>query len=108
MSRKKAIKEQVKKPIFKRPSGRAYDELRPIVIKPDYMDFAEGSAYLEMGKTRVVATATIEEKVPQFLKGTGSGWITAEYSMLPRSTEKGPRGREPRAKFPVVPRKSSA
>ncbi|MCX8160609.1 MAG: ribonuclease PH [Candidatus Saccharicenans sp.] len=82
------MKESVKDKLFKRPSGRGYDELRPIVIKPDYMDFAEGSAYLEMGKTRVVATATIEEKVPQFLKGTGSGWITAEYSMLPRSTEK--------------------
>ncbi len=88
MSKKKASKELVKKQLFKRPSGRAYDELRAIVIKPDYMEFAEGSAYLEMGKTRVVATATIEEKVPQFLKGTGSGWITAEYSMLPRSTEK--------------------
>lgn len=88
MSRKKTVKEQVKKQVFKRPSGRNYNELRPIVIKPDYMEFAEGSAYLEMGKTKVVATATIEEKVPQFLKGTGSGWITAEYSMLPRSTEK--------------------
>lgn len=88
MNRKKASKEPVKKQLFKRSSGRAYDELRDIIIRPDYMEFAEGSAYLEMGKTRVVATATIEEKVPQFLKGTGSGWITAEYSMLPRSTEK--------------------
>jgi len=88
VSSRKARKEPVKKQVFERPSGRDYDELRPIIIKPDYMDFAEGSAYLEMGKTKVVATATIEEKVPQFLKGTGSGWITAEYSMLPRSTEK--------------------
>lgn len=84
----KAQKELTLKSLFKRPSGRAYDELRPVLIKPDYLDFAEGSAYIEMGKTKVVATASIEEKVPQFLKGTGSGWITAEYSMLPRSTEK--------------------
>lgn len=88
MNARKTRKEPAKKQTFKRPSGRDYYELRPIIIKLDYMDFAEGSAYLEMGKTRVVATATIEEKVPQFLKGTGSGWITAEYSMLPRSTEK--------------------
>lgn len=88
MSNKKTRKEPSKKQLFKRPSSRAYDELRPILIKPDYMDFAEGSAYLEMGRTKVVATATVEDKVPQFLKGTGSGWITAEYSMLPRSTEK--------------------
>jgi len=77
-----------KEPVFHRPSGRAYDQLRPVVIKPNYLDFAEGSACIEVGKTRVVATATTEEKVPHFLKGTGSGWITAEYSMLPRSTEK--------------------
>ncbi|MBP7794822.1 MAG: ribonuclease PH [Candidatus Saccharicenans sp.] len=57
-------------------------------LKPDYLDFAEGSAYIEMGKTRVVATASVEDKVPPFLKGSGTGWITAEYSMLPRSTEK--------------------
>jgi len=80
-------KSSARKPAFERPSGRAYDELRPIIYKPDYVDFAEGSTYLEMGKTRVLATATVEEKVPQFLKGSGSGWITAEYSMLPRSTE---------------------
>jgi ribonuclease PH len=52
------------------------------------MEFADGSALIEMGKTKVLATATIEEKIPQFLKGSGQGWITAEYSMLPRSTEK--------------------
>jgi ribonuclease PH len=80
-------REQVR-PAFKRPSGRLYDELRSLTLKPDYLEFAEGSAYIEMGKTRVVASASIEEKVPQFLKNTGSGWITAEYSMLPRSTEK--------------------
>ncbi|MDI6845431.1 MAG: ribonuclease PH [Candidatus Saccharicenans sp.] len=88
MSPKKSRKQPAQKQAFTRPSGRNYDELRPILIKPDYLDFAEGSAFIEMGRTRVVATATIEEKVPPFLKGTGTGWITAEYSMLPRSTEK--------------------
>lgn len=71
-----------------RANKRAPDALRPVKIKPDYLDFAEGSAYLEIGKTRVVASASIEEKVPLFLKNSGTGWITAEYSMLPRSTEK--------------------
>lgn len=71
-----------------RANNRAFDELRPVKIRPDYLDFADGSAYIEIGKTRVVAAATIEEKVPLFLKNTSSGWITAEYSMLPRATEK--------------------
>lgn len=67
---------------------RAADELRPIKIQLDYLDYADGSAFLEMGKTRVVAAATIDDKVPPFLKGLGSGWVTAEYGMLPCSTEK--------------------
>jgi len=71
-----------------RAHNRKFDELRPIKIFPDYLDFADGSALIECGKTRVVAAATIEEKVPPFLKNKGSGWVTAEYSMLPRSTEK--------------------
>jgi len=71
-----------------RANKRAPDALRPVKIKPDYLDFADGSAFIEIGKTRVVASATIEEKVPLFLKNSGTGWITAEYSMLPRSTEK--------------------
>lgn len=71
-----------------RDKKRAFDTLRPIKIKPDHLDFADGSAYIEIGKTKVIAAATIEEKVPAFLKNSGSGWITAEYSMLPRSTEK--------------------
>ncbi|MFB0565014.1 MAG: ribonuclease PH [Candidatus Aminicenantaceae bacterium] len=69
-------------------SNRPWDRLRPIKVKPDYLDFANGSAYIEIGKTKVVAAATSEEKVPPFLKNCGSGWITAEYSMLPRATEK--------------------
>jgi len=71
-----------------RASNRAADELRPASISLDYIDFADGSAIIDVGKTRVIATATIEEKVPLFLKNTGTGWITAEYSMLPRATEK--------------------
>ena len=71
-----------------RANKRSFDELRPIKIKTDYMDFADGSAFIEIGKTKVLSVATIEEKVPLFLKNSGTGWITAEYSMLPRSTEK--------------------
>jgi ribonuclease PH len=67
---------------------RAPDELRPVKIQTDYLDYADGSAFIEIGRTRVLAAATIEEKAPPFLKGSGAGWVTAEYSMLPRSTEK--------------------
>lgn len=71
-----------------RENNRAFDKIRPVAIIPDYLEFADGSALIQIGKTRVVATATIDEKVPHFLKGSGSGWITAEYAMLPRATEK--------------------
>jgi ribonuclease PH len=71
-----------------RSHNRKADELRPIRIHPDYFDYADGSALIEVGKTRVVVSATIEERVPPFLKNTGSGWVTAEYAMLPRATEK--------------------
>jgi len=71
-----------------RTNNRNFDALRPVTIIPDYIDFADGSALIEIGKTRVSATATIEEKVPIFLRGSNKGWITAEYSMLPRATEK--------------------
>lgn len=71
-----------------RPKKRALDTLRPVKIVPDYLKFAMGSALITTGNTKVIATATVEEKVPQFLRGSGSGWITAEYNMLPGSTEK--------------------
>ena len=71
---------------MKRADGRAYDELRPTRIIPGYQSFAEGSALIELGKTRVLCSASVEERVPSFLRGGGSGWITAEYAMLPRST----------------------
>jgi len=69
-----------------RPSGRQPDELRNIVLTCHYTKHAEGSVLVEFGDTRVICTASIEERVPLFLKGKGSGWITAEYGMLPRST----------------------
>jgi len=70
----------------KRADGRAYDELRPVRITSGYQSFAEGSSLIELGKTRVLCTVSVDERVPSFLKGMGSGWITAEYAMLPRST----------------------
>ncbi len=69
-----------------RPSGRAADALRPVRITREYTRHAEGSVLIEFGDTRVICTASIEEKVPGFLKGKGQGWLTAEYGMLPRST----------------------
>ncbi len=71
---------------MKRADGRAFNELRPIKITTGVQDFAEGSALIELGKTRVLCTVSVEDRVPLFLKGSGSGWITAEYAMLPRST----------------------
>jgi len=66
--------------------GRKFDELRPVKITRGYTVIPEGSVLVEMGKTKVLCTATVEEKVPPFQKGTGNGWVTAEYSMLPRAT----------------------
>ena len=71
---------------MKRADGRAWDELRPIKITPGPQSFAEGSALIEVGKTRVLCSASVEDRVPNFLKGEGSGWVTAEYAMLPRAT----------------------
>lgn len=69
-----------------RPSGRRADELRTLEIEPDYLEQANGSALISIGKTRVLCTASIEESVPRWLSGRGRGWLTAEYSMLPAST----------------------
>lgn len=70
-----------------RADGRAADQLRPVKITPDFIPHAEGSALIEAGQTRVIVTATLEDGVPSFLKGSGKGWVTGEYGMLPRSTE---------------------
>jgi len=69
-----------------RPSGRKLDELRPITIETGVTKHAEGSALIRCGDTHVLCTATVEDKPPPFLKGTGLGWVTAEYGMLPRAT----------------------
>ena len=71
---------------MKRVDGRAYDELRPVSIVPGFLSFAEGSVLIEQGKTRLVCSVSVGEKVPPFLRGSGTGWVTAEYSMLPRAT----------------------
>lgn len=72
---------------FERSDGRAADELRSVKITPGYLPYAEGSVLIEMGETRVVCAASIEDRVPTFLRNSGQGWITAEYSMLPRATQ---------------------
>jgi ribonuclease PH len=69
-----------------RPSGRAPDELRAIALEPDANPYAEGSCLVRFGATQVMCTASVEERVPPFLRDSGKGWVTAEYGMLPRST----------------------
>ncbi len=69
-----------------RPSGRQLDELRPVSIETNVTKHAEGSCMIRMGDTHVLCTATLEDRVPSFIKGSGLGWVTAEYGMLPRST----------------------
>jgi ribonuclease PH len=70
-----------------RINGRTNQELRPMKITPHYIKHAEGSVLIEVGDTKVICTATIEDRVPPFMKGQGKGWVTAEYSMLPRATQ---------------------
>lgn len=70
-----------------RPDGRRADEMRPVTITRDFLRHAEGSVLIAVGETKVICTASVEEKVPQFLRETGQGWVTAEYGMLPRSTK---------------------
>src|ERR1700740_1014001 len=72
--------------MFYRSDGRAPDQLRPVVLTPEFITTAEGSVLIEVGNTRIICTASIEETVPQFMRNTGKGWISSEYSMLPRST----------------------
>lgn len=69
-----------------RIDGRGFKDLRPITIERQYIKYAEGSVRISFGDTKVICTASVEDKVPQFLRGTGQGWVTAEYSMLPRAT----------------------
>jgi ribonuclease PH len=84
-----------------RPDGRGPSDMRPVQITRSYLKYAEGSCLIEIGDTRVICAASVEEKVPPFLKGQGTGWVTAEYAMIPRAnrqrtpreTGKGPGGR---------------
>ncbi len=83
-----------------RPDGRRPDQLRPITLTRDFLQHPEGSVLIEFGVTKVICTASVEDKVPPFLKNQGQGWVTAEYAMLPRSTNtrtpresRGPSGR---------------
>ena len=70
-----------------RSDGRGADQMRQLKITPDFISTAEGSVLIELGKTRVICTATVDDGVPSFLKGSGKGWVTSEYGMLPRATE---------------------
>jgi len=72
---------------YTRTDGRRADELREVRITPGFMPYAEGSALIEMGQTRVICTATLDDRVPPFRRNTGQGWLTAEYAMLPRATQ---------------------
>ena len=72
---------------MQRSYGRAYDELRPVKISRQFTNIPEGSVLIEIGETRVLCTASVEEKVPPFQKGSGKGWVTAEYAMIPRATQ---------------------
>src|SRR4029079_18673182 len=75
-----------KVPMGIRNDGREPDDLRPVTFTRDYTELAMGSVLVEMGRTRVLCTASVEERVPPWLRGKGKGWVTAEYSMLPGST----------------------
>ena len=70
-----------------RIDGRSADQMRALKITPDFISTAEGSVLIELGNTRVICTATVDDGVPGFLKGSGKGWVTSEYGMLPRATE---------------------
>jgi ribonuclease PH len=72
---------------YVRTDGRAVDKLRQVRITPGYLPYAEGSVLIEMGNTRVICAASLEDRVPPFLRNSGQGWVTAEYAMLPRSTQ---------------------
>src|ERR1051325_2157167 len=84
---------------LERTDGRAFDELRPVKITPGYLPYAEGSVLIEMGLTRVVCAASVDERVPPFLRNTGQGWMTTVFSFCPRATQQ----RTPREVRPGAP-----
>lgn len=88
-----------------RPDGRKANELRPVKITPGYIDYAEGSVLIEMGKTRVLCAVSVEKNVPKWLVGKNQGWLTAEYAMLPRATHtRSPRETTPGARSQEIRR----
>ena len=87
---------------MRRYDGRQPEEMRPVTITKDFIKYPEGSVLIECGDTKVICNATVEEGVPPFKKGSGSGWVTAEYSMLPRATNT--RGRRDVSKLKLSPR----
>ena len=91
-----------------RSDGRRADELRAVRITRGFTRHAEGSVLVEIGDTRVLCTASVEEGVPPFLKGKGQGWLTAEYGMLPRATNTRSGARRPKASNRAARRRSSA
>jgi ribonuclease PH len=93
---------------MKRIDGRNYDELRTVKITPGYQSFAEGSVCIEVGKTMVVCSATVEDKVPQFLRGTGSGWVTANIHVNAHPQLPAPFGTPYRVEYQAEIRKFSA
>jgi ribonuclease PH len=87
MSFKPQAENKELKAVFARTDGRRADELRTVKITPAFMPYAEGSALIEMGATRVICTASLEDRVPPFKRNSGQGWLTAEYAMMPRATQ---------------------
>ncbi len=83
----KCLSDSVFEKIMQRPSQRAFDQMRPVTIQRHFTKHAEGSVLIACGDTRVICTASVEERVPAWLRGKGQGWVTAEYGMLPRSTD---------------------
>jgi ribonuclease PH len=92
---------------YQRPSQRKASELRAVTITRSFTKHAEGSVLIEFGDTKVLCTASILEKVPPHQKGSGEGWVTAEYGMLPRSTHTVRIVRQPEANKVAAPKKSS-
>src|SRR2546427_10159635 len=90
-----------------RPDGRRPDELRSVKITRRYLKYAEGSVLIELGDTRVVCAASIEERVPPWLRGAGQGWITPEYGMIPRATQERnpPEATRPRGRVQGIQRR---
>ena len=90
-----------------RTDGRSPAELRPTTITPGFLSHAEGSVLIEVGRTRVICTASIEDRVPPFLRNTGKGWVTAEYGMLPRATNTRTQRESSAGRSAAAPRRSS-